>query len=158
MAITKSDCLILLTELENNNISNADTYIKELMKYKEPTLNIIKFINDNKELECRNFYEKIRKSYNEHHSKLYKNIVTNDLEPKEILTCLASLNLQILIHLKNVKNSQMFLRQLRFEEIQKVMLNYAIKGDIIPCQKLLELFRADIKVLESLSTDKEVNN
>lgn len=151
MAITKSDCLLLMTELKNKGVPNADSYIKELLKYKEPTLNVIKFINDAKELDCRTFYEKIRRSYNEHHSKLYINIVTNDLEPKDILTCLASLNLQILIHLKTVENTQMFLRQMRFEEIQKVMLNYSIKGDIIPCQKLLSLFRADIKVLESLS-------
>lgn len=148
--INRSDCLILLNELKENGVDTSDI-TKELIKKKEPTLEVLKFINDNKTLEARLFYEKIRKSYNNHRSNLYINIVKGNLEPKEVLTCLASLNLQILLYNKNVDNSTMFLRHMRFEEIQKVMLNYSLTGDIIPCQKLLSLFKLDLKALEEIS-------
>ena len=148
--INRSDCLVLLNELKNNGIDTSSV-TKELIKLKEPTLDILKFINDNKTLDARLFYEKIRRSYNDHKSKLYLNIVRGNLEPKDVLTCLASLNLQILLYNKNVDNSVMFLRHMRFEEIQKVMLNYSLTGDIIPCQKLLNLFKLDLKALEEIS-------
>jgi len=148
--ITKSDCLILLNELKEQEIDTSEI-TKKLIRIKEPTLEILKFINDNKTLDARLFYEKIRKSYNDHRSNLYINIVRGNLEPKEVLTCIASLNLQILLYNKNVENSTMFLRHMRFEEIQKVMLNYSLTGDIIPCQKLLNLFKLDLKALEEIS-------
>ena len=148
--INRSDCLVLLNELKENGVDTKQI-TKELIKQKEPTLEILKFINDNKTLDARLFYEKIRKSYNNHHSNLYINIVKGNLEPKDVLTCLASLNLQILLYNKNVDNSVMFLRHMRFEEIQKVMLNYSLTGDIIPCQKLLNLFKLDLKALEEIS-------
>ena len=148
--ITKSDCLILLNELKEQEIDTSEI-TKKLVKVKEPTLEVLKFINDNKTLDARLFYEKIRKSYNDHRSNLYINIVRGNLEPREVLTCIASLNLQILLYNKNVENSTMFLRHMRFEEIQKVMLNYALTGDIIPCQKLLTLFKLDLKALEEIS-------
>lgn len=148
--INRSDCLILLNELKENGV-DTNEILKEVFKSKEPTLDVIKFINDNKTLDARLFYEKIRRSYNDKHSNLYINIVKGDLEPKDVLTCLASLNLQILLYNKNVENSKMFLRHMRFEEIQKVMLNYYLTGDIIPCQKLLVLFKLDLKALEEIS-------
>ena len=148
--INRSDCLLLLNELKNNGVDISEV-TKELFKSKDISLDVLKFINDNKTLDARLFYEKIRKSYNDHKSKLYLNIVKGDLEPKDVLTCLASLNLQILLYNKNVENSTMFLRHMRFDEIQKVMLNYSLTGDIIPCQKLLNLFKIDLKALEEIS-------
>ena len=148
--INRSDCLLLLNELKNNGVDISQV-TKELFKSKDISLDVLKFINDNKTLDARLFYEKIRKSYNDHKSKLYLNIVRGDLEPKDVLTCLASLNLQILLYNKNVENSTMFLRHMRFDEIQKVMLNYSLTGDIIPCQKLLNLFKIDLKALEEIS-------
>lgn len=148
--INKSDCLILLKELSDRGIDTAEQ-TKKLLKNKDLDFEVLKFINDNKTLDARLFYEKIRKSYNNHKSNLYINIVKDELEPKEVLTCLASLNLQILLYNKNVEDSAMFLRHMRFEEIQKVMLNYALHGDIIPCQKLLNLFKLDLKALEYIA-------
>ena len=149
--INRSDCLILLNELKEQGIDTS-SILKKLIKTKEPTTEVLKFINDNKTLDARLFYEKIRKSYNNNKSNLYINIVRGNLEPREVLTCIASLNLQILLYNKTVENSTMFLRHMRFEEIQKVMLNYSLTGDIVPCQKLLNLFKLDLKALEAIAT------
>lgn len=149
MAITKQDCLLLLTELSEEGIDCKEQLIS-LVKTGEPTLEILKFINDNRQLDVTGFYNKIRKSYNNKKSKLYINIVKNDFkDPKDILTTLASLNLQIILYNKNVQNSNIFLKHVRFEEINKCLYNYSKTYDLIPCQKLLNLIKIDLKVLES---------
>ena len=61
--ITKNDCYLLLSELETSGIDTS-VPIKELMSSPSPTLEVIKFINDNRQLELTLFYEKLRKSYN----------------------------------------------------------------------------------------------
>lgn len=148
--ITKTDCLTKLFEIKNKGI-DVEKEIKELITSKEPSLEIIKVINDNLELPLRTFYEKLRKSYNDKRSKLYINIVKdNELEPKEILCTLGSLQLQILLFNKTI-NDVSFLNMARFNEISKCLLNYYETGDIIQCQKLLEVFKVDLKCLEEIS-------
>lgn len=145
--ITKTDCLTLLFELKDKGV-DVTSDIKYLLVHNEPTLEIIKKINDNMELNIRAFYEKLRKSYNNNKSKLYINIVKeNSLEPKEILCTLASLQLQILLFNKTL-NDPSFLRSVRFNEICDCLKHYYTTSDIIPSQKLLELFKADLKFLE----------
>lgn len=145
--ITKTDCLTLLFELKDKGI-DVDKEIKYLLVHNEPTLDIIRTINNNMELNIRAFYEKLRKSYNNNKSKLYINIVKeNSLEPKEVLCTLASLQLQILLFNKTLDDPS-FLRTARFNEICDCLKLYYTSGDIIPSQKLLELFKADLKFLE----------
>lgn len=144
---TKTDCLSLLFELREKGV-DVDKDIKYLLVHSEPTLDIIRTINNNMELSIRAFYEKLRKSYNNNKSKLYINIVKeNNLEPKEVLCTLASLQLQILLFNKTLDDPS-FLRTARFNEICDCLKAYYISGDIIPSQKLLELFKADLKFLE----------
>lgn len=150
--ITKTDCLSLLFELKNKGIS-CDKQIKHLILLQEPDIETIKFINDHKELNVRKFYEKIRKSYNKKKSNLYINIVkepNENINPKEILCTLASLQLQILLFNKTLDDIN-FLQNMRFDEICKVLLNYYETRDIIPCQKLLGFVKSDLKVLEEIS-------
>ena len=150
MAISKKDCLILLSELQEEGV-NCNLILKDLVS-KGVTPDILKFINDNRPLEVTNFYEKLRKSYNHKKSKLYINIVKNEFkDPKDILTTLASLNLQILLFTKQLDDSTIFLKHCRFEEINMCLYNYSKTYDLIPCQKLLNMIKSDLKVLESIN-------
>lgn len=152
MAITKTDCLILLTQLQEQGIDVTEQ-LKSVIKSNSPSLELINFINSNRQLELTRFYEKLRKNYNKKKSKLYMNIVKeDDKSPNEVLTTLASFNLQILLHAKTLtENSDMFLRHSRFKEVNQCLLNYSNTGDLIPCQKLLKAIKADIKCLESFT-------
>ena len=149
MAITRNDCLLLLTELQNNGIDTS-LQIRELLKKSDVPLETIKFINENRQLDLSQFYEYLRKSYNKKKSKLYINIVKENYdEPKTVLTTLASLNLQILLYCKYITgDADMFLRHARFVEINQCLVNYANTKDLVSCQKLLRRIKADLKCLE----------
>ena len=150
--ITKLHAMTLLFDMKKRGM-DVDEDIKYLMTHSDPTLDIIRKINDNIDLSIRAFYDKLRKSYNNGHSKLYINIVKeNSLEPKEILCTLASLQLQILLFNKTLDDPS-FLRTARFNEICDCLKVYYTSGDIIPSQKLLELFKADLKFLEESNSD-----
>lgn len=156
MAITKNDCLLLLTNLKQDGV-NVDAQIKNLLSSNQIPLSIIEFINKQRELSASQFYQKLRKSYNNKKSKLYINIVKDEFkDPKDILTTLASLNLQILLFSKTLTdNVDIFFNWVRFKEINQCLLNYATTKDLIPCQKLLKFIKADLKCLEMFSNSTE---
>lgn len=148
--ITKTDCLNRLFDMKSKGIE-CDSQIKELLVSTAPSIELIKFINDNIELPVRTFYEKLRKSYNDGRSKLYINIVKLDkLEPKEVLCTLGSLQLQIFLFNKELRDKS-FLQNARLDEISKCILHYYNTGEIVPCQRLLSLIRTDLKLLEEIS-------
>lgn len=148
--ISKQDCLNLLFELRSKGI-DCNAQIKLLLLQTEPTIEIIKFINDHLELNLRKFYEKLRKSYNNKHSKLYINIVKHDeLNGSELVCCMGALLQQILLFNKTL-NDTSFLTQARFNEILKCLINYYETKDLVQCQKLLSLVKADLKLLEDIS-------
>jgi len=146
--ITKQDCMLLLTE-----IGSADK-IKELLSMDTPSVELIKFINDKRELDLTKFYTKIRKSYNDKKSKLYINIVKEINDSTEVLTTLSALLTQILIFSKGVDDKAMFLRHSRADEIAAVLKNYFTTYDITNCLKLMRIIKADIKVCEYFSQEK----
>jgi hypothetical protein len=139
--------------MKNKGISEADKYFKESALKKDISLEALKFINDNRELEVANFYEMIRRNYNQKKSPLYKNIVREEYkEPEEVLTTLAALNLQILLFNKNLEENkkQRFLNHSRVQEIVEVLDNYYKTYDLRPCLKLIYLIKSDLKAFESI--------
>lgn len=152
--ITKEDVLLLLTELRDEGV-DVKEQIKKQVLAPEPKIEILKFINDNRQLDLTNFYKKIRKSYNDKKSKLYINIVKENEEVKEVLTTLSALLTQIILYAKNVDNMIMFYQHSRAEEITRVLNNYFKTFDLTNCIKLMKIIKADIKVCESFYKETE---
>lgn len=148
--ITKNDCILLLTELSDDGVDTTQM-MKELIKVKEPTINVIKFINDNRQLDLTRFYKKIKKSYNQKHSNLYINIVKEVEDVNSVLTTLSAMETQILLFARDVDDRQMFLRHARALEIARVLANYFQTYDLTNCLKLMQVIKADIKALESVA-------
>ena len=148
--ITKNDCLLLLSEISNKGIDTKEM-CNRLITHSGIDMEVLKFINKHRELEVNNFYNKLRISYNNKKSKLYKEIVQIDQkEPKDIVVTLSSLLTQILLFSNQVEDKQMFLKHSRAEEISKVLTNYFKTFDTKICIQLLTLVKADLKALESL--------
>lgn len=150
--ITRRDCLLLLSELSAKGIDTTEM-VRKTMKSAEIDIDVIKFINQNRQLDANAFYEKIRKSYNHKKSNLYKNIVTCDEVDcsDSVLTTLAALNLQILLFVDRVSDTRMFLNHTRFEEINEALLNYSRTYDLVPCIKVLQIVKADLKAFEYIN-------
>lgn len=151
--ITKNDCLLLLYDIQKLKGVDTSEQTKQLLKDGTPSVETIKFINNNRELDLTAFYRKIKKSYNNKKSKLYVNIVKSDEvseSPDKVLTTLSGMLTQILLFANTVEDREMFLRHARCTEITTVLTKYFKDYDITNCIKLLQLIKADIKALESI--------
>lgn len=147
--IKKNDCILLLTEMQEKGI-NVSKQISQLMSSQDMSLDVLKFINDNRQLDLVSFYEKIRVNYNKKKSSLYINIVKEIEEPQEVLITLSAMLTQILLFSKNLENKQLFLKHSRADEITKVLENYFKNYDITNALRLMKLIKADLKALESI--------
>lgn len=149
--ITKNDIFLLLSDLEDKGIEINKSMYSDVSK-NGVSLDILKFISSNMQLDLYRFYEKIRKSYNQKHSNLYINIVKEIEDVNKVLTTLSALQTQILLFSeREAADREMFLRHARVSEISKVLFNYYQTYDLKPCIKLLKLFKADIKCLQEVS-------
>ncbi len=150
--ITKSDVVLLLTELQNKGIDVKNDIALVLSSPSIP-LDILKKINDNRSLDILSFYEKLRQSHNNKRSKLYINIMKADenvlKDPKTVLTTLSALLNQILQF--NAEDRTMFYQHARCDEILKVLGIYFKTYSLEPATKLLALYKADIVALEMMS-------
>lgn len=149
--IAKSDIILLLTELQNKGIDVKNEMNLVLTSPTIP-LEALKKINDNRSLDVLQFYEKIRKSYNNKRSKLYINIMRSDEntigDPKTIVTTLSALLNQILQY--KPEDIALFYKHARANEIVKVLEIYFNTYNLEPARKLLEITKADIKALDMI--------
>jgi hypothetical protein len=149
--ITKNDCLTLLVSLEDRGV-NIDQQMKKLLVAKEVPIEILKFILDNRGIEVANFYELLRKKHNQKKSPLYHNILKEIEDPEELITTLACLLVQITLYSNKLPvNREIFQREVRAEEITRVLNNYYMTGALDQCIALIKLLKADLVVLEHIS-------
>lgn len=148
--ISKNDIILLLTELEDKGI-DIGPQLKKTFSSKTVPLDVIKFINDNRQLDLTAFYEKIRKNYNHKKSKLYISILKDIEDPAEILTTLSSYNLQIALYAKQLEDDQMFLKHSRAKEVNMVLAQYYTNYDLTNCFSLLRLIKADLMACEVIT-------
>lgn len=145
--ITRNDLIVLLGVLEKT-YPEAKKFSERCLKNNSVDMEALRFINQVRPMDITLFYEKIRKSYNEKHSKLYLNIMKEITETVEVIKTLSALLTQICIFSETIENKLVFLRHARADEIAKVIAEYVKTGDAVSAIRLLKLIKADIKVLE----------
>jgi hypothetical protein len=154
--ITKNDCLSILVKLEDSGISEASSYVKKMFLAKEPPVEVLKFIAQNRGFEISHFYEVLRKSHNKNKSPLYTNIVREISDPKEITTTLSSLLTQILLYGNKLAYPLTFYKEARAEEISRVLNTYFKTGDLDSCIALLKLIKSDLLVMEYIAGRRDL--
>lgn len=150
--ITNNDCIILLTEIANNtNDREATKLITEIAATTKLSYDALKYINQHRPIEVVDFYEYLRKSYNQKHSTIYINLVKEVEEPKEVLTTLSALLTQILLYGNKIDNKPLFFKHSRASEIAKTLENYFNTYDITDAINLIKLIKTDILLLEYIN-------
>lgn len=146
-----NDLILLLTELENKGVEGTSPLIKNILISKKIDLDTLKFISDHRPFEIAEFYERIRKNYNQKKSPLYKNIVSDIEDVEEIITTLHAYILQVNLFGKHLDNKQLFFKHARAEEVTRVLNKYYSEYDITSALKLLRLIKADLVAFETVS-------
>lgn len=147
--ISRNDIILLLSELEERGLDTKQQ-LNEVFSSTSIPLSVLKYINDNRQLDLSKFYLKIRKSYNNKKSKLYGSIVKEVTEPFDVILTLSALLTQIVLYAEKAEDRMMFLKHSRADEISKSLHNYFTNYDLTPCMKLLRLVKVDCKAIESL--------
>ncbi len=153
--ISKNDIVLLLTELNDQDIDTTQM-IKSVYSTPGISLDVLRFINDRRQLDLTAFYKKIRKSYNEKRSKLYISLVKETLDPSEVLTTLASYGLQVALFASKLSDSQMFLKHARAREVNLVLTKYYTDYDLTGCMNLLKLIKADLVACETIEGRRDI--
>jgi hypothetical protein len=126
--------------------------MRKLVTTKDIPMEVLKFILDNRGIEVANFYEMLRKKHNQKKSPLYHNIVKEITDTDEILTTLTCLLVQINLYSKKLQtNKDIFQREVRAEEITRVLNHYYSTGEFDQCLALIKLLKTDLIVLEHIS-------
>ena len=120
-------------------------------------LEVLKFISDNRGLEVSKFYEMLRKSHNQKKSPLYTNILKEVDDPQEVVTTLSCLLTQILLYGKKLESKDQFFREVRAEELTRVLNNYFKTGLYEECLNLIKILKSDLLVLEYIAGRRELN-
>lgn len=154
--ITKDDCMSILLKLEDQGL-NINSAMRKLVIAKDIPLDVLKFIAQNRGMEAINFYEMLRSRYNQKKTPLYKNILKNN-DDKEVTTILACLLTQIVLYSKKLESKDLFLREIRAEEISRVLHDYFKTDDLEQCKKMLGLIKSDLLVLEYLNGRRKLEN
>ena len=154
--LNKSDCMSILIKLEDKGV-DINAQMKKLILAKDIPIDVLKFIAEKQGLEAVNFYDMLRKSYNNKKSKLYKNIL-DDINLDNICVILSSLLLQIALYsskLTDTKDS--FLQEIRANEISEALADFYKSDNVEKCLAVLNAIKTDLLVLEYLNGRRELN-
>lgn len=149
--ITRNDCMLLLANLPADD--KSDEMLSLCCKSHQPNIDVMQYIHSRQPLDIIAFYNKIRKSYNNKKSTLYINIMKEIDNVDDVMVTLASLLTQIMLFAKTVDDKQMFLQHSRASDIVKCLSVYYKSYNPEYAIKLIQIFKADIKVLEEIDNE-----
>ena len=158
--LQKNDCISLLVKLEDSGVpkKEIDKYITQVIVSNTVPVDVLKFIVANNGIKAVDFYEYLRKKHNKDKSPLYTNIIS-DNPRDDVITTLTCLLTQIVLYSNKLgEDKTTFLKDVRAEEITRVLNTYFSTGSIEDCETLLGLIKTDLLVLEFLNGRRELNN
>jgi hypothetical protein len=97
------------------------------------------------------------KKHNQSKSKLYTNIVRGVNTDTDCITTLNCLLTQILLYGAKLENKEKFFKEVRAEEITRVLNEYFKTGVYDSCLALLKIIKSDLLVLEYINGRRELN-
>lgn len=153
--LSKQECYKILLDMRADGV-NVNKPISQLASASTVPPEVIKFINENRNLAITEFYRVLRKKSNSTKNKLYKEIVTEVQQPMDKVKALSSFITQGVIagEKLELKERENFFKALRLKECAKALMNYFENSDIQPLLEMVLLIKNDIKIFEN----KEIKN
>ena len=147
-----NDLVLILTDMETSGDEGAHEQLMKTLMSSTISTNTLKYINDRRPLDVTQFYERIRKNYNDKRSSLYKNIVKDIEDPDEAISTLSAFALNLFLYSKHVEesNRNLFFKHVRAEEVTRVLNQFYKSQDVTSAIKLLRLLKADLKCFEQI--------
>ena len=147
-----NDLVLILTDMETSGDEGAHEQLMKTLMSSTISTNTLKYINDRRPLDVTQFYERIRKNYNDKRSSLYKNIVKDIEDPDEAISTLSAFALNLFLYSKHVdeSNRNLFFKHVRAEEVTRVLNQFYKSQDVTSAIKLLRLLKADLKCFEQI--------
>jgi hypothetical protein len=99
----------------------------------------------------------LRKKHNQKKSPLYLNIVKEVSTLDDVITTLVCLLTQITLYSNKLDNKDSFLKEVRAEEITRVLNEYFKEGTYDTCIALLKIIKSDLLVLEYIAGRRDLN-
>ena len=148
-----NDLVLILTDMETSGDEGAHEQLMKTLMSSTISTNTLKYINDRRPLDVTQFYERIRKNYNDKRSSLYKNIVKDIEDPDEAISTLSAFALNLFLYSKHVEesNRKLFFKHVRAEEVTRVLNQFYKSQDVTSAIKLLRLLKADLVCFETAS-------
>lgn len=155
--ITKEDCLSILVRLGDEGI-NTDKELALTAASKDVPIEVLKFIYNKQGTYLSDFCEMLRRKHNQNKSPLYINIMKEITDPKEVITTVAALLMQITLFGTKLTEEQreVFYKEARVNLILSVLSDYYNYDNYDKCTALLKIFKADMLVAEAVSGRREV--
>lgn len=144
--LTSQDLIYFLTKC---NTKEADVIIRKLLTSSAFKGEAISYLNSTRSIDIVNFYEHLRKSYNEKRSSLYINLMKEDLPLEDQVITLASYILQANIYLKKAINRPLFIRESEVNNSALALQKYYSQEDLLEVRNQLNKIKEDIKLYES---------
>lgn len=148
--INRLDCYKVLFEMKKNG-QDVDKQLTALSTSTTVPASVIEYINTNRPLAIREFYEELRKQSNNKCNKLYKNLVKETHENiLEASKTLSSLLTRIIIKAQTLESEKAltFYKQARVTKITSALNEYFSKNNAESIIDELTYIRNDIKILE----------
>lgn len=148
--ITKDICLSILVRLGDEG-HDVNSLMTKLLLAPDLPIDVLKFIVEHNGIHVNEFYEMLRRKHNESNSRLYINLVNEELPENEVLSTASCLLTQIILFGKKLGEADTFYQEARADEVTGALNDYFVNGNLERIKLLLQAVRADLLVLEYLA-------
>ncbi len=150
MIIDRQECYTLLFDMQSKGI-NIEEPLKKLVQSKDVHLDVIRFINNNRDLDITRFYNNLRKQNNTKKSRLYLQIMKEEEKEEELIKTASSFITHSFIFSESLEETtrRKFFKSIRLETLVDSIKKYITEYNIQPIKDILKIIKIDIKILEN---------
>ena len=146
--ISKYDAYQKLFSIKNRGV-NVVPILKELASLDEPNKKILEFILTHESIDQEEFYQSLRGKNNSKQSRLYSQLLKEDVSDYELSKSVSSLITQVIIFSESMDTADRskFYRHMRLQECMDALNDYLMSMSPVKLREIKTSIVKDIKLL-----------